>query len=122
MADKLSGIKASFEADIRMVADLDQWEALRVAYLGRKSELSEVMAAMKDLSADHKRTFGKKANEVRTFLETTLAQKRIELEAKGTHANLIDVTRPGVKRHAGHLHPLTRVEEEIKQIFLAMNF
>ena len=122
MADKLSGIKASFEADIRMVADLDQWEALRVAYLGRKSKLSEVMAAMKDLSVEQKRTLGKKANETRTFLETALAQKRIELEAKGTHTNLIDVTRPGVKRHAGHLHPLTRVEEEIKQIFLSMNF
>ena len=122
MSDKLSGIKSAFETDIRTVVDLDQWEALRVAYLGRKSALSEVMAVMKDLSAEQKRTFGKKANEVRAFLETALAQKRIELEAKGTHANLIDVTRPGVKRHAGHLHPLTRVEEEIKQIFLAMNF
>lgn len=122
MSDKLSGIQAAFEADIRTVANLDQWEALRVAYLGRKSKLSEVMASMKDLSVEQKRVFGKKANEVRAFLETTLEQKRIELEARGAHGNLIDVTRPGVKRSAGHLHPLTRVEEEIKQIFLSMNF
>ena len=122
MADKLSGIKASFETDVRTVIDLDQWEALRVKYLGRKSQLSEVMAAMKDLSVEKKRIFGKQANEVRAFLEATLAQKRIELEAKGSHAGLIDVTRPGIKKHAGHLHPLTRVEEEIKQIFLSMNF
>ena len=105
-----------------MVADLNQWEALRVKYLGRKSRLSEIMAAMKDLSIDQRRDFGKKVNEVRAFLETALKDKRIALEAKGARANLIDVTRPGVKKHAGHLHPLTRVEEEIKQIFLSMNF
>lgn len=122
MSDKLSGIKASFEADILTITNLDQWEALRVKYLGRKSQLSEAMVLLKTLSDEQKRTVGKQANEVRVFLETALQDKRLELEAKGTHADLIDVTRPGVKKHAGHLHPLTRVEEEIKQIFLSMNF
>lgn len=122
MSDKLSGIKASFEADIRGVMDIGQWEALRVKYLGRKSQLSEVMAAVKDLPAERKREVGKHANEARVFLEAALADKRIELEAKGAHDNSIDVTRPGVKRHTGHLHPLTRVEDDIKRIFLSMNF
>jgi phenylalanyl-tRNA synthetase alpha chain len=51
-----------------------------------------------------------------------LEDKRMELEANGSHGDLIDVTRPGIRRQTGHLHPLTRVEEEIKQIFLSMNF
>ena len=122
MSDKLSRIKESFVKDVVTVTNLDQWEALRVKYLGRKSELSEVMGHLKDMSADQKRIFGQQANEVRSSLESGLATKRIELEAMGSHADRIDVTRPGVKRHAGHLHPLTRVEEEIKQIFLSMNF
>lgn len=122
MLDKLRSIKISFEKDISAATDLEQWEVVRVKYLGRKSQLSEVMGAMKSLTDEQKRAIGKQANEVRLFLETVLEDKRIELEAKGAHANRIDVTRPGVKITAGHLHPLTRVEEEIKQIFLAMNF
>ncbi|HBI25489.1 MAG: Phenylalanine-tRNA ligase alpha subunit [Candidatus Wolfebacteria bacterium GW2011_GWC2_39_22] len=122
MVDKLSSIKASFEADVQLVTNLEQWEALRVKYLGRKSQLSDAMSLLKDLSGDQRRDFGKHANEVRTFLEVVLEDTRIALEAKGTHANRIDVTRPGTKKQTGHLHPLTRVEDEIKQIFLAMNF
>lgn len=122
MLDTLRSIKASFEKDIETVADLGEWEAVRVKYLGRKSRMSEVMGMLKNLSVEQKREFGKRANETRLFLETVLDDKRIELEAKGSHANRIDVTRPGVKKSAGHLHPLTRVEEEIKRIFLSMNF
>lgn len=122
MSDKLSSIRAAFEQDIKAVANLDQWEAMRVKYLGRKSRLSEVMAAFKDLSADQKKSLGVQANEVRSFLESALAEARIALEAQGVSESRIDVTRPGIARHAGHLHPLTRVEAEIKRIFLAMNF
>jgi phenylalanyl-tRNA synthetase alpha chain len=122
MSDKLSRIKESFAKDIAAVSNLDQWETLRVKYLGRKSQLSEVMGLLKDLSAEQKRTFGQQANEVRVLLESALAGKRTELEAIGSGGDRIDVTRPGIKKQAGHLHPLTRVEEEIKQIFLSMNF
>lgn len=122
MLDKLKTIKTAFQQDIATAADLDQWEAMRVKYLGRKSQLSEVMSMMKTLSAEQKRDIGKQANEVRLYLETVLEDTRNALEAKGAHANQIDVTRPGVKTTAGHLHPLTRVEDEIKRIFLSMNF
>lgn len=122
MLDKLKTIKTAFQQDIATAADLDQWEAMRVKYLGRKSQLSEVMSMMKTLSAEQKRDIGKQANEVRLYLETVLEDTRNALEAKGAHANQIDVTRPGIKTTAGHLHPLTRVEDEIKRIFLSMNF
>ncbi len=122
MSDKLSSIRAAFEQDIKAVTTLDQWEAVRVKYLGRKSQLSEVMAALKDLSADQKKSLGMRANEVRMFLESALADARIALEAQGISERRIDVTRPGIAKQSGHLHPLTRVEEEIKRIFLSMNF
>lgn len=122
MLDKLTSIQTAFEQDIATVTNLEQWEALRVKYLGRKSQLSEVMGMMKSLSDDQRRDVGKRANEVRLFLEATLEDRRMTLEAQGAHAQLIDVTRPGVKVTAGHLHPLTRVEDEIKRIFLSMNF
>ena len=122
MLEKLKSIKTAFNEEIGGVMDLEQWEAMRVKYLGRKSRLSEVMGTLKDLSPERKRDLGKQANEVRLFLETVLEDKRLALEAKGVHANRIDVTRPGMKVTTGHLHPLTRVEDEIKQIFLAMNF
>ncbi len=122
MLDKLDVIAAAFLKDIEAVHTMEAWEALRVNYLGRKSALSDVMTTLKNLPIEQRKAFGSKANEVRSLLERGLQELRINLEANAARADRIDVTRPGVKAEAGHIHPLTRVEEDIKRIFLSMNF
>ncbi len=107
---------------IKNAKDAKALEAVRVKYLGRKDgELTNVLRSLKDLSAPQKRIIGPEANKLREELEAAL-QNKLKSFAKKATESVADITRPGVKVRAGHLHPLTKIENEIKQIFTSLNF
>lgn len=122
MLEKLEKIKKDFNQDVKSVKNLGDLEAVRVKYLGRKSQLSNLLSSLKDLVEAKKKELGPKANEIRKEIDKIIVQKKEELENKISSLKKLDVTKPGHKIEIGHLHPLTKVEEEIKQIFLSMNF
>jgi len=106
---------------VQTIADLDVWE---VKYLGRKSELNDILKSLKDLSPEEKRVVGPLGNRVKqslfkAFEETKeiLLEKSIDWEAER-----VDVTAPGVLSSRGHLNPVTLVEHEIEAIFSEMGF
>lgn len=108
-----------------MIEEADGAEALekvRVKFLGRKDgELIKVLRSLKNLSDKEKRTIGPAANLLRKELERAFQQKLGELSTLSSSKKL-DVTMPGKKIRVGHLHPLTLVEKEIREIFKSMNF
>ncbi len=120
---KLDEIKKYFLNEIENIKDLKTLEDLRVKYLGRKSELTDILRSLKNLSIEEKRKIGPVANNLQKEIEEILNKKNKELKIK-THClkTKFDVTKPGEKAHRGHIHPLTKIEEEIRHIFLAMNF
>ena len=103
------------------IEDVKQLESFRVKYLGRKGELTSVLRSLKDLSLNERRSLGEEANKLRRDLEEVIDFKHKELSAGGKE-EIIDITRPGKKVQVGHLHPLTRIEDEIKEIFTSLNF
>lgn len=112
--------KKSLQA-IQTIAELDVWE---VKYLGRKSELNEILKGLKDLTPEEKRIVGPLGNAVKqsllkAFEETKemLLEKSIDWEAER-----VDVTAPGIPSSRGHLNPVTLVEHEIEDIFSEMGF
>src|SRR5688500_11243963 len=74
-------------------------EELRIAYLGRKSELTSILRAIADLPPDRRGPVGKAGNEARRALEERLAARARELDAseleRGLAEERIDVTLPG---------------------------
>ncbi|MFZ2187691.1 MAG: phenylalanine--tRNA ligase subunit alpha [Candidatus Moraniibacteriota bacterium] len=108
-------------AAVRIIAELEAWE---VKYLGRKSELNDILKSLKDLTPEEKRVVGPLANAVKQSLlqafektKETLLEKSIDWEAER-----VDVTAPGKSSPRGHLHPITRIEHEIEDIFSEMGF
>ena len=93
----------------------------RVVFLGRKSELVNLLRSLKDLPVDKRRSVGAALNGLRVELERLIAEK-IKSAGKGGGAKQFDFTLPGVRPNAGHLHPLSRVEREIADIFRSINF
>ena len=93
----------------------------RVVFLGKKSELVNLLRSLKDLSVEERRTIGTALNDLRVELESLIAEK-LEGAGKGGGARQFDFTLPGVRPNMGHLHPLSRVEREIADIFRSMNF
>ena len=124
MKEKLKQIRdaalSAIEADD---ADLEQ---IRIRFLGKKGELTSVLRGMGALSAEERPIIGQIANEVRAEIEDALTQKTALLKEKMLEQQLknekIDITMPATALRAGHLHPLTKVQRTIEDIFIGMGF
>ena len=98
-------------------------EELRVRYFGRKDgEMTNLMKKLPELSIEDRRVMGPTLNILKKELESALENKIQELVLQAGAKKSVDVTMPGKKVSTGHLHPLTLVEREIREIFKAMNF
>ncbi|GEL08547.1 phenylalanine--tRNA ligase subunit alpha [Salisediminibacterium halotolerans] len=105
---------------------LQQLNDVRVAYLGKKGPITELMKGMGSLSADERPKVGQKANEVRESLTKKIEEKEAVLEKEELNNKLkneqIDVTLPGRPVPKGARHPLTSVVETIEDVFIGMGF
>lgn len=126
MKNKLEKIKASAVKDFQKAGTMDELEALKVKYLGRKSELVSVLRNLKDLSGDEKKSVGEKANDIRQEIETEIENRKSEIQKKEfeniEENEKIDITYPGIKVEEGHLHSLTQTRYMIEEIFKSMGF
>ncbi len=126
MKEKLEQIKVSAAEAIAAAADKAALEEVRVRVFGKKGELTAVLKQMGGLSAEERPVIGQLANEVRNLLETKIEERSKELE-KAALANkllseTVDVTMPGANYKVGHRHPMTKVLNEIQNIFIGMGF
>ncbi len=126
MKEKLIKIKEDAIKCLNEAEDLKTLEELRVKILGKKGELTQILKDMKNLTAEERPIIGQTANEVRTAIEEKIdsaknifLQKAQEIKLK---AETIDVTMPGRKKALGHLHPMTQVIDNIKNIFIGMGY
>ncbi|PIP29946.1 phenylalanine--tRNA ligase subunit alpha [Candidatus Jorgensenbacteria bacterium CG10_big_fil_rev_8_21_14_0_10_54_38] len=107
---------------LRGAADAEALEGVRVKYLGRKGELTGLLRALKDLPVAERKRIGPAANVLRRELESLVDSKKAELGGNEGNRVHLDVTKPGEKLRRGHLHPLTRIDKDIRDIFRSMNF
>lgn len=117
-------VRALRELDaIEQVGGLDEW---RVTFLGRRSELTQVLRGVSSLPPDDRRSVGGAANRAKGLLEQSLAEREQALNEAGLSTALdsetIDVTLPGWPASSGGLHPTTRTLREICEIFASMGF
>ncbi len=126
MKDKLSKIKQAASLELEAAANLETLENIRIKYLGKKGELTAVLKGMGALSAEERPQIGALANEIRTYIEQELDNKKSQISKELTRQRLekevIDVTMPGKKQPTGSLHPLTKVLDNIKDIAVGMGF
>ncbi|USG64276.1 phenylalanine--tRNA ligase subunit alpha [Brevibacillus ruminantium] len=126
MQTRLQEMKQSALAQLGQVAEAAQLQELRVKYLGKKGELTELLRGMGSLIPEERPVVGQLVNEVRTALEDAFANKQASLEEAALTAKLtsqsIDVTLPGRPVQAGTMHPLSRIIEEIEDIFIGLGF
>ena len=123
---ELMSVRDSAQKLLSEAEGLEQIEALRVRFLGRKGELTALMSRMGELSAEEKPVIGKVANETRTFIDKIIRDRKAEIEHAQLQAALrsetVDVTLPGKRMPMGHRHPLNLVLDEIKEDFISMGF
>lgn len=126
MKEKLEALKQKALSDLEKVGDAAVLEQLRVAYLGKKSELAAILKGMASLSPEERPIIGQLGNTVRNAIEQAFEKAKnhvSELETqKKIQAEALDVTLPASKIDIGNLHPLTKVQSQLEDIFLGMGF
>ena len=126
MREKLNEIKKAFIDKIEHAGTQESIENLRVEFLGKKGLITGVMKMMGALSPEERPAAGQAANEVRTFVEQRIAQRKKELQQfeleRSLEKEVIDVTMPATPAEQGSLHPLNKVTEEMKRLFIGMGY
>ena len=126
MRDTLDQLQKQALSEIEAAKDKEALYKVEVAYLGRKGALTDIFKQFATLPVEEKKTMGVLCNEAKNTLMLAVEKKTAELENKDLHARLtsehLDLTLPGVKRPAGHIHPLSQVQHEVEEIFNQMGF
>ena len=118
----LGEIKEKALAAIAKAQNLKDLEAVKNEFLGRQDgELTTILRSLKDMPPEEKRETGAAANALRGEIESAM-KARLGTLGVGSGSSRLDITRPGEKVRVGHLHPLTLMENRIKEIFLGLNF
>ncbi len=126
MLQKLKALKANAIQELESIDIAKELESWRIRYLGKKSELTQILRSLASLPIEEKRAVGACANEVRADLEDNLRQKEQALrEARlviSDEKESVDITLPGRSLPRGHLHPISQTLYEICDIFGSMGF
>lgn len=126
MKDLLEKIKSEALECIQASGTLNQLNDIRVAYLGKKGQVTGVLKSMKDVAPEERPKVGQMVNEARAVIEEKLENRRAALEAKQQEeqlkAEVIDVTLPARKLNTGHSHPNTIALAEVERIFIGMGY
>ncbi len=126
MKDQLEKIKAEALAKIDVSDALEKLNEIRVAYLGKKGELTSVLKSMKNVAPEERPKVGQMVNDARALIEEKLETTRQDLARKAREEQMkrevIDVTLPAKKNKVGHSHPNTVALKEVERIFVGMGY
>jgi phenylalanyl-tRNA synthetase alpha chain len=105
-------------------ADAASLEAVRVKYLGRKGKVPEIMDGLRALAPEDRREAGRRANELKTELQTAIEKRKgeIELASATQERRAFDTTLPGRWRGLGSRHPISQIIERTSSIFRSLGF
>jgi len=124
----LNELETGIRAEIEAAGDETALEAVRVASLGKKGSISDVMKTLGKMSNEERKEMGPKLNSLKATITDAIAERRQVLKREALAVRLAsekaDVTLPVRQSpsEAGRIHPITQVMDEITAIFADMGF
>ena len=119
MQEKLKRLEEEFRKDLGSVADSKDIEALRIKYLGRKSELTQLFTQIPALPVQERGSWGQRLNSFKAKVGSSLDDR---LKGSGSSEESLDLTFPSAAYDAGGQHILSIVNQQICSIFEKMGF
>ncbi|MCQ2609930.1 MAG: phenylalanine--tRNA ligase subunit alpha, partial [Lachnospiraceae bacterium] len=111
MKEKIESIKKKALDMIDSAKVLKDIDDIRVSFLGKKGEITELMKTLKDLTQEEKREAGMIINEAKSLIEDGIHKKMDIFREEALNLSLqnekIDVSLPSKKISLGHYHPIT---------------
>jgi len=126
LEETIATLRAGALSELEQASTLEAVEAVRVDALGRKGQLAEISRQFGRIDADERARLGKLLNAAKQELESKIDARKAALEENALNARLdsewVDLTTPAPGIRPGSLHPVTRVQRELEDVFVSMGF
>ena len=122
MDKAIKKVKTSFQSDLKSCKTSEDLEQLRIKYLGRRGQLTDLFNQFGTLSNKEKPKYGKTLNVLKSDLTTSYNEKLTVLSLDQGSDDKRDFSLPGYALPKGNIHPLEHVTDEIKSIFQSIGF
>jgi phenylalanyl-tRNA synthetase alpha chain len=119
--DDLNQIKKAAHHSLADVTNGAALEAWRLAYLGRKGSIPQLLRTVKELPLAERKAVGQQGNQIRRQLEAAYKEKKASVETENQQPTL-HPTPYTLHPSKGHLHPLTQTLRQLQHIFLQLGF
>jgi phenylalanyl-tRNA synthetase alpha chain len=120
-------LRSLFHQELTKAQTSQELELIRIAYLGRQGKITQLMAKLKDLSTEDKKTAGPLLNEFKKWAETTFEETKAHIEKAFSEREIakqkyFDVTAYTAKEWHGNVHIFTRIIQQLEDIFISMGY
>ena len=126
MKERLAALKKEALGAVAACAEESGLYPIKVTYLGKKGSVTLLGKNMGSLGPEERKELGQAINEAKDAIENALTERAVAIENERfqrlADSEWIDVTLPGATRRRGTLHPLSRLQYELEDIFTSMGF
>jgi len=123
LTSRLEGELARARSEIDKISDGDGLDELERSLLGKRSALSDVHQAIKDLAPEDRPAVGKAIGAFKEQVAGLIEARRAALgDGRGEAVDLLDLTLPGRGPGRGHLHLITQVQQELEDVFVGLGY
>jgi len=122
MDKAINKVKTSFHSELESCKTSENLEQLRIKYLGRKGQLTDLFNQFGALSNKEKPKYGKTLNILKSDLTASYNNKLATFNLDQGSDDKRDFSLPGYALPKGNIHPLEHVTDEIKSIFQSIGF
>ncbi len=126
VSERIEELKSEAIFAVEAADSTSDLEGMRVKYLGRSAELTEIKKSIGALSPEERKAVGRDSNLATREIKEKLAYRTEELAAVEREARLkeeaVDVTLPGVEYPEGSLHPTQRIIDEVVDFFVGLGY
>jgi phenylalanyl-tRNA synthetase alpha chain len=124
--DEARNLKQTAADEILSCTSLQDIEAARVKYLGRKGSLTLLLRRLGDVEPAERKAVGKLLNEIKQDILSLVESRTRDLKSATYEADIsretLDITLPGRRPRAGNVHPTLKIMHDIVQVFVGMGF
>ncbi len=124
----IEALESDLTARIAAADDVPALEAERVAALGKKGSVSDLLKQLGGMTPDERKVMGPALNGLKARLNDAILARRALLDERELDRRLaeesVDVTLPvrAAPTEAGRIHPVSQVMDEITAIVADMGF
>src|ERR687898_149423 len=126
VSERIEQLKSEALSAVSSSASTADLEDIRVRFLGRSAELTEIKKGIGTLSSEERKEVGRSSNLASREIEAALDSRTEEVAAREREERLraeaVDVTLPGVPFPRGHLHPSLRVIDDVVDFFVGLGY